>query len=185
VAEAAEVLETATRDLSIDDSPIGKLYSASQLIGLEMAKLSAAAARGDKKEMIRAARALAAATVDMNKYALAVAQGCRGIVPYSLLPAKDRLLFSLFRFSFSFSFPFSRSFFVSRSLLDPETRDYLISMALAAKNFGVQLKILCAVKASSEGVDKTAEGQLITCAKGLTHAVIEAINYAEIAELKG
>jgi len=183
VAEAAEVLETATRDLSIDDSPIGKLYSASQLIGMEMAKLSAAAARGDKKEMIRAARALAAATVDMNKYAQAVAQGCRGICPSFEKIAYCLLKIAYFPF-FSFFF-FSLSFFVSRSLLDPETRDYLISMALAAKNFGVQLKILCAVKASSEGVDKTAEGQLITCAKGLTHAVIEAINYAEIAELKG
>eukprot|EP01088_Endostelium_zonatum_P016129 TRINITY_DN4231_c0_g1_i1.p1 TRINITY_DN4231_c0_g1~~TRINITY_DN4231_c0_g1_i1.p1 ORF type:complete len:1284 (-),score=450.24 TRINITY_DN4231_c0_g1_i1:34-3648(-) len=67
---------------------------------------------------------------------------------------------------------------------DESTRDHLMSMAFAAKNFGIQLKILAAVKSATEGTDKTTENQLLTCSKGIAGSVIQTIGYAEVADLK-
>jgi len=67
---------------------------------------------------------------------------------------------------------------------DEGTRDHLMSMAYAAKNFGIQLKILAAVKSATEGTDKTTETQLLTCSKGLAGSVIQTISYADVADLK-
>jgi len=73
---------------------------------------------------------------------------------------------------------------LANSCKDENTRDHLMSMAFAAKNFGIQLKILAAVKMATDGTDKTTENQLLTCAKGIAGSVIQTINYAEVAELK-
>ncbi len=71
-----------------------------------------------------------------------------------------------------------------KSCRDPKTIDNLRSSAAAARNFGIQLKILCAVKTASEVVDSTTEGQLVTCGKGLATAVIGLIDAAEVGALK-
>jgi len=63
-------------------------------------------------------------------------------------------------------------------------RNEMLSMAHAARNSSVQLKILAAVKTSSPDNDPTADTQLITCAKGLASSVMECINGAEVLELK-
>eukprot|EP01087_Luapelamoeba_hula_P009872 TRINITY_DN2582_c0_g1_i2.p1 TRINITY_DN2582_c0_g1~~TRINITY_DN2582_c0_g1_i2.p1 ORF type:complete len:1048 (-),score=227.62 TRINITY_DN2582_c0_g1_i2:98-3241(-) len=144
VTAASDVLAQATRNLRPDNTPLGRIHAASKSIGNSMAKLSAAAQRGDKKAMIEAARELATQVNELTRHANSVAQTCS----------------------------------------DVETRDKLMSMAVAGKNFGTQLKILCAVKASTEGTDQTAEGQLVTCAKGLVSSVLECLNYGEIAALK-
>jgi Vinculin family len=60
----------------------------------------------------------------------------------------------------------------------------LVSMAQRGRNFAIQLKILCAVKASSSSDDTTTETQLVTCAKELAHSVVRTIGDAEVAELK-
>jgi len=71
-----------------------------------------------------------------------------------------------------------------RTCRDPKIIDQLRSSAHATRNFGIQLKILSAVKTASEGVDSTTEGQLVTCGKGLASAVIDLIDTAEVGDLK-
>eukprot|EP01092_Planopodium_desertum_P014973 TRINITY_DN77294_c0_g1_i1.p1 TRINITY_DN77294_c0_g1~~TRINITY_DN77294_c0_g1_i1.p1 ORF type:complete len:208 (+),score=67.85 TRINITY_DN77294_c0_g1_i1:76-624(+) len=73
---------------------------------------------------------------------------------------------------------------VSATCKDKKTANELMSMAYAAKNFAVQLKILAAVKASIDGTDPTAETQLVTCANGVANAVVKTIANAEVAQLK-
>jgi hypothetical protein len=66
---------------------------------------------------------------------------------------------------------------------DPKLARELRDAANVAKNFAIQLKIVCAVKASS-GDDATAQKSLVTCAQGLCKNVVEAVNVSRIARLK-
>jgi len=59
VFQAAQQLDSAVKAKHLDDSPLGKLFAASQSIAADMAALSAFAAQGNKKEMILAARRIA------------------------------------------------------------------------------------------------------------------------------
>jgi len=63
-------------------------------------------------------------------------------------------------------------------------KDKIISFALNAKNFGIQLKILTAVKASINETDKTAENQLVSCAQQLAENVMNCVKMTDIASLK-
>jgi hypothetical protein len=58
VAGAAAAIDAALvgRSAYDDSTPKGRIMNASRRIGLEMAKLSQAAQRGDKKEIIRATK---------------------------------------------------------------------------------------------------------------------------------
>lgn len=66
---------------------------------------------------------------------------------------------------------------------DPKLAQELRDTANVAKNFGIQLKIVCAVKASS-GDDSTAQKSLITCAQGLCKNVVNCVDVARVAKLK-
>lgn len=66
---------------------------------------------------------------------------------------------------------------------DPKLAQELRDSANVAKNFGIQLKIVCAVKASS-GDDATAQRSLITCAQGLCKNVVGCVDVARVAKLK-
>lgn len=66
---------------------------------------------------------------------------------------------------------------------DPRLAQELRDTAAVAKNFGIQLKIVCAVKASS-GDDATAQKSLITCAQGLCKNVVNCVDVARVAKLK-
>jgi len=67
---------------------------------------------------------------------------------------------------------------------DPELKKRLLNICKVPKNFAVQLKIISAVKAASGENDKTAEAQLVTCAKGLADTVIQTVKAADSASLK-
>eukprot|EP01132_Coremiostelium_polycephalum_P011718 gene11718-14343_t len=66
---------------------------------------------------------------------------------------------------------------------DPRLKQAVLTYTDCGGNFSTQLKILCAVKSSSEN-DANAEEQLVTCAKGLSSAVINIVKSAEAASLK-
>jgi len=66
---------------------------------------------------------------------------------------------------------------------DPVLREQLLSICKVPKNFAVQLKILCAVKATSGEDDAAAEAQLLTCAKGVANSVISTLRTAEAASI--
>jgi len=56
--------------------------------------------------------------------------------------------------------------------------------AAVAKNFAVQLKILCAVKAGTSQDDPTAKKSLVICAQGLSKNVINTVHVSQVAKLK-
>lgn len=66
---------------------------------------------------------------------------------------------------------------------DPKLAQELRNAANVAKNFSIQLKIVCAVKASS-GDDATAQKSLVTCAQSLCKNVVECVDIARVARLK-
>jgi hypothetical protein len=66
---------------------------------------------------------------------------------------------------------------------DPKLARELKDAAGVAKNFSIQLKIVCAVKASS-GDDATAQKSLVTCAQGLCKNVVECVDVSRVARLK-
>jgi hypothetical protein len=71
----------------------------------------------------------------------------------------------------------------AKSCTDPILADHLIRNAQSVSSFAIQLKIISAVKAATEG-DKSAKQQLIKCAQGLSNAVINTVNSAESAALR-
>lgn len=66
---------------------------------------------------------------------------------------------------------------------DAKLAQELRDAAGVAKNFAIQLKIVCAVKAGS-GDDTTAQKSLVTCAQGMCKNVVECVNVSRIARLK-
>jgi len=69
--------------------------------------------------------------------------------------------------------------------VDPKMRAEILNYSIAIENYAVQLKILCAVKASSpDEKDPEAEEQLSLCAKNLANALQNCIKYSEISQLK-
>jgi len=67
---------------------------------------------------------------------------------------------------------------------DPILARELVDAAEVANNFGVQIKIVAAVKASSDDNDPTAKKSLVICCQGLTKSVIETVNVAQYAKLR-
>jgi hypothetical protein len=67
---------------------------------------------------------------------------------------------------------------------DPHLAQELRDTAAVAKNFAIQLKIICAVKAGSAQDDPTAKKSLIICAQGLAKNVVEAVHVSQVAKLK-
>ena len=57
------------------------------------------------------------------------------------------------------------------------------SATSTANNHGVQLAILCSVKAASEGEDPTMKSNLIKCAKEIAKAVVEMVKLEKVSEL--
>ncbi|EFA83885.1 vinculin A [Heterostelium album PN500] len=72
---------------------------------------------------------------------------------------------------------------IADACIDPRLKQAVFTYLDCGSNFSTQLKILCAVKAASDD-DSTSEEQLVTCAKGLSSAVINIIKSAEAASLK-
>lgn len=68
----------------------------------------------------------------------------------------------------------------SDPLLARELRD----AASVAKNYSVQLKILCAVKAGMDADDPTAKKSLVICAQGMAKAVVNCVHTSQLAKLK-
>jgi len=62
---------------------------------------------------------------------------------------------------------------------DVKLKNSLLAYAAPLKNFGVQLKILASVKASTADDDPTTKQQLVTCAKGIANSVVMSCNAAE------
>eukprot|EP01123_Difflugia_compressa_P000140 TRINITY_DN10246_c0_g1_i1.p1 TRINITY_DN10246_c0_g1~~TRINITY_DN10246_c0_g1_i1.p1 ORF type:complete len:806 (-),score=183.10 TRINITY_DN10246_c0_g1_i1:190-2361(-) len=74
---------------------------------------------------------------------------------------------------------------VSLNCRDPILNREMKDMSHVAKNFSVQLKILCGVKAGLLlDEDKDTTQSLVICAKGLCRAVGDVCNRAQIANLK-
>jgi len=67
---------------------------------------------------------------------------------------------------------------------DQRIKNEVINFSIAIENYATQLKILCAVKASSTEPDPEAEEQLTRCAQNLAKAIQNCIKYSEIAQLK-
>jgi len=62
---------------------------------------------------------------------------------------------------------------------DQQLSDNMLTNAQAAKNFATQLKILCAVKASTSDDDPTVKAQLVKCAKNISQALTTLCKTAE------
>jgi hypothetical protein len=169
VAGAAAAIDAALvgRSGYDDSTPKGRIMNASRRIGLEMTKLAQAAQRGDKKEIIRATKYVACRAYEVCSCASMDSRWgtCRAISDMSVEIGKHTEE-------------------MCKTCRDPKIIDQLRSSAHAARNFGIQLKILSAVKTASEGIDNTTEGQLVTCGKGLASAVIALIDTAEVGDLK-
>ncbi|EGG20897.1 vinculin A [Cavenderia fasciculata] len=72
---------------------------------------------------------------------------------------------------------------IAANCTDPRLKQAVLNYVDCGGNFSTQLKILCAVKSDIED-DSTSEEQLVTCAKGLSSAVINIVKSAESASLK-
>jgi len=59
----------------------------------------------------------------------------------------------------------------------------MLNATSLANNFGIQLAILCSVKAASEGEDPTMKSNLIKCAKEIAKAVVEMVKLEKVSEL--
>ncbi|KAH3742784.1 vinculin A [Pelomyxa schiedti] len=66
---------------------------------------------------------------------------------------------------------------------DPRVKADCLTFSQACQNFGIQLKIMSAVKAASKENDPTAEDQLIAAATGLSNMVIKTVKACETAQL--
>jgi len=74
---------------------------------------------------------------------------------------------------------------VAQNCRDPILNREMIDMGHVAKNFAVQLKIICGVKAGLLLEDDKDTAQcLIVCAKGLCRAVGDVVSRAQISKLK-
>jgi len=74
---------------------------------------------------------------------------------------------------------------VTKNCRDPILNREMVDMGHVAKNYAVQLKIICGVKAGLLlEEDKDTAQSLIICAKGLCKAVGDVVNRAQIAKLK-
>jgi hypothetical protein len=67
---------------------------------------------------------------------------------------------------------------------DPLMASELRDSAAVAKNFAIQLKIICAVKAGTSADDPTTKKSLIICAQGLSKNVVNTVNVSQVAKLK-
>ncbi|KAM9977350.1 hypothetical protein ACTFIR_011212 [Dictyostelium discoideum] len=72
---------------------------------------------------------------------------------------------------------------IADNCTDPRLKQNVLTYCDCGGNFSTQLKILCAVK-SNDFNDPTAEEQLVTCAKGLSGAVINLVKSSEAASIK-
>ncbi|KYQ89602.1 vinculin A [Tieghemostelium lacteum] len=72
---------------------------------------------------------------------------------------------------------------ISDNCIDPRLKSAVQNYSDCGGNFSTQLKILCAVKSGSDD-GPAAEEQLVTCARGLSSAVINIVKSAESAILK-
>jgi len=67
---------------------------------------------------------------------------------------------------------------------DPRLKADVLNYAQSISSFSTQLKIISAVKAASDVPDPANENQLITCAQGLSDAVVKAVRAAESASIR-
>jgi len=67
---------------------------------------------------------------------------------------------------------------------DQQLVDIMLGQAFASKNHAVVLKILAAVKTSTDNEDPTAELQLAQCAKNLSQAVVGTVKASDSCALK-
>eukprot|EP01122_Echinamoeba_exundans_P008589 TRINITY_DN2874_c0_g1_i1.p1 TRINITY_DN2874_c0_g1~~TRINITY_DN2874_c0_g1_i1.p1 ORF type:complete len:1071 (-),score=258.53 TRINITY_DN2874_c0_g1_i1:58-3219(-) len=67
---------------------------------------------------------------------------------------------------------------------DPLMAAELRDSAAVAKNFSIQLKIICAVKAGTSADDPTTKKSLVICAQGLSKNVVNTVNVSQVAKLK-
>jgi len=74
---------------------------------------------------------------------------------------------------------------VTKNCRDPILNREMVDTGHVAKNFAIQLKIICGVKAGLLlEEDKDTAQSLIICAKGLCKAVGDVVNRAQISKLK-
>lgn len=67
---------------------------------------------------------------------------------------------------------------------DPLMAAELRDSAAVAKNFSIQLKIICAVKAGTSADDPTTKKSLVICAQGLSKNVVNTVHVSQVAKLK-
>ena len=67
---------------------------------------------------------------------------------------------------------------------DPILRDQVMSIAHAVRNISTQLKIITAVKATTDREDPTVRAQLVKCAKQLANNTVGIVNAVEVASIK-
>ncbi|GAM27905.1 hypothetical protein SAMD00019534_110810, partial [Acytostelium subglobosum LB1] len=72
---------------------------------------------------------------------------------------------------------------IADNCTDPRLKQAVLTQLDCGSNFSTQLKILCAVKAASDDAS-TSEEQLVTCARGLSSAIINIVKSAEAASIR-
>jgi len=74
---------------------------------------------------------------------------------------------------------------VTKNCRDPILNREMVDMGHVAKNYAIQLKIICGVKAGLLlDEDKDTAQSLIICAKGLCKAVGDVVHHAQVSKLK-
>ena len=73
---------------------------------------------------------------------------------------------------------------IARQCNDPILKSEVLTHVQAAANFTTQLKIICGVKAASDEDDPTTENIIITCAQGLSDAVVKCLSASESAQVR-
>jgi hypothetical protein len=73
---------------------------------------------------------------------------------------------------------------IADSTRDANFARQVVTNADSSQGSAIQLKILCAVKASTADDDTTAKNQLITCAQGLAAGLTRCVRAGEGALLK-
>ena len=120
----------------------------------------------------------------LNRAAWSIAQGMRELADAAAIDDKRNMIAAARKIASFTATLVQDATSVGTVCRDVRVTNQLVSMARAGKNWSVQLKILCAVKASSSGKDDTAESQLLTCATGLAQSVVQCVKEADVAELK-
>jgi hypothetical protein len=73
---------------------------------------------------------------------------------------------------------------ISKSCTNPMLAESLTNIAQAPQNYGVQLKLVAAVKSNTQNDIRTAKGQMYAAAKNIADALAETIRAGEMAAMK-